>query len=125
MVVLEVLSSGVPVVTTQSTRFLRDLNEKLGFEETECRIIPLPGILNEGAAGGEFGERGPPWTPDDNLLNGVVEAFKALPVYTDVQRSNLAAKAESAGFSDAKMYAEYLRIYDEAVANFRKYHQDA
>jgi glycosyltransferase involved in cell wall biosynthesis len=120
MVVLEALSSGVPVVTTQSTRFLRDLSEKLGFEKTECRTIPLPAIFDEGAACRDFGERGPQWTPDDNLLNNVVEALKAIPVYTDEQRINLAAKAESAGFSDTKMYAEYLRIYDEAVADFGK-----
>lgn len=120
MVVLEALSSGVPVVTTQSTRFLRDLNEKLGFEKTECQTIPLPGIFDEGAACRDFAERGPPWTPDDNLLNTVVEALKAIPVYTDEQRINLAAKAESAGFSDTKMYTEYLRVYDEAVADFGK-----
>ena len=57
MVVLEALSSGVPVVTTQSTRFLRNLNEKLGFEKTECWVIPLPRIFDEGAACRGFGER--------------------------------------------------------------------
>ena len=65
--------------------------------------------------------RGPPWTPDDNLINSVMEALNTISVYTDEQRIKLAAKAERAGFSDAKMNAEYLRIYDEAVADFRKH----
>ncbi len=122
MVVLDALSSGFPVVTTQSSRFLRDLNEWLGFEKTECWTIPLPGMFDDGAADRDFGERDPPWTPDDKLINSVVEALKSILVYTDEQRINLAAKTESAGFSDTKMCEEYLRIYDEAVAEFCKYY---
>jgi hypothetical protein len=79
-------------------------------------------IFDEGATGRQqFGERDQPRRPDDSLINSIVEALKAIPVYTDEQRTKLAAKAESAGFSDTKMYKEYRRIYDEAVADVGKY----
>ena len=122
MVILEALASGIPVVATSSSGFLRDLNEKLGFEKTECWTISLPQKFDEGAAVcDKFGEIDQPRRPDDNLINSIVEAFNGILVYTDEQRIKLAAKAESAGFSATKMNAEFLRIYDEAVADFRKY----
>jgi hypothetical protein len=113
-------SSGVPVVTTRSTRFFNDLTENLGFDKMEFWAIPLPEVFDEGAAGKEqFGERDEPRS-GESLINGIVEAFESIPTYTDEQRVKLAAKAEKAGFSDTTMYAEYLKVYDQAVSEFGK-----
>jgi glycosyltransferase involved in cell wall biosynthesis len=111
MVVLEALASGVPLVATISSGFFHDLRG-LGIDERECRLIPLPTEYAEGAS-----ER-KQITDDRDLkliTDAILQELKTLDPLDDNGREELARKADRAGFTDSKMYAKYLNIYDEAV----------
>ncbi|UPT87454.1 glycosyltransferase [Bradyrhizobium barranii subsp. apii] len=120
MVVLEALSSGVPVVATRSTKFFDELR-KLGFDSTEVKVVDLPASLRDGSAGIADIASG------DAIKIGreLKDAIEAIPRYTDAQRVALSKKAELAGFSDATMYKRYLRLYDDTIDDFGKRHPEA
>jgi 1,2-diacylglycerol-3-alpha-glucose alpha-1,2-glucosyltransferase len=114
MVVLEALSSGVPVVVTRATRFFDELAQ-LNFAATEFAAVDLPERFGEGSAGiAELVAADQP----ARIARDLIDAIDGVPRFSDAQRLALSKKADLAGFSDATMYKRFLGLYDEAIEGF-------
>jgi glycosyltransferase involved in cell wall biosynthesis len=121
MVVLEALSSGVPVVVTRSTKFFGELR-KLNLGVTAFGAVDLPERFDEGSAG--FAELVAADNPA-RIAQDLIDAINRVPRYDDAQRVALSKQADLAGFSDATMYKRYLRLYDDAIEDFGRRRSEA
>jgi glycosyltransferase involved in cell wall biosynthesis len=121
MVVLEALSSGVPVVVTRSTKFFGELG-KLNLGATAFGAVDLPERFDEGSAGvAELVAADNP----ARIAHNLIDAINLVPRYDYAQRVALSKQADLAGFSDATMYKRYLRLYDEAIEDFGRRRSEA
>ncbi len=110
MVVLEALSCGVPVVTTKSTPFFDELVTK--FSEHEFQMTSISGRCDGGGVGiSSLTESDRP----EEAARRLIEAIDKIRPLDDAQRIDLSRKAGELGYSDAKMYAQYLDLYSRAV----------
>jgi glycosyltransferase involved in cell wall biosynthesis len=121
MVVLEALSSGVPVVVTRSTKFFGELG-KLNLSATAFGAVDLPERFDQGSAGvAELVAADNP----ARIAHDLIDAINRVPRYDDAQRVALSKQADLAGFSDATMYKRYLRLYDDAIEDFGRRRSEA
>jgi glycosyltransferase involved in cell wall biosynthesis len=121
MVVLEALSSGVPVVVTRSTKFFGELG-KLNLSATALAAVDLPERFDQGSAGvAELAAADRP----EKIARDLIDAINQVPRYDDAQRLALSKQADLAGFSDATMYKRYLRLYDDAIEDFARRRSEA
>jgi glycosyltransferase involved in cell wall biosynthesis len=115
MVVLEALSCGVPVVTTKSTPFFDELATK--FSEHEFQVTSISDRCDGGGVG--INSLTESDRPEEVALR-LIEAIDKIKPLDDAERINLSQKAGELGYSDAKMYAEYLNLYSRAISEFSR-----
>jgi hypothetical protein len=121
MVVLEALSSGMPMVVTRSTKFFGELG-KLNLVATAFGVVDLPERFDQGSAGvAELVAADNP----ARIAHDLIDAINQVPHYDDAQRVALSKQADLAGFSGATMYKRYLRFYDDVVADFGRRRSEA
>ncbi|WP_162131070.1 glycosyltransferase family 4 protein [Bradyrhizobium liaoningense] len=116
MVVLEALSCGVPVIATYATKYFDELESKLTSHEFK-KVSFVSKRLNGGNGGILSLEEtdNPQQTAAD-----LVKAMESISIPDDDARIALSLKARGLGYSDARMYSEYLACYEAAIELFQQ-----
>ena len=87
----------------------------MNLSATAFGAVDLPERFVQGSAGiDELAAADHP----EKIAQDLIEAINRVPRYDDAQRLALSQQADLAGFSDATMYKRYLRLYDDAIADF-------